>query len=325
MKHTIKAMAGALALIGAAMANTAAHAEYPERAIRLVVPFPAGGTTDTVARFIAQGMSEKLGQTVIVDYKAGAATIIGAEHVAKAAPDGYTLLMGTATTFTINPILYPELPYDPLKSFTPIGVIGTTPLAVMATKSEPSGDVRSLIENIRKDPEKYSYGSHGNGTPVHFAAEMLWSAADVKVTHVPYKGSAPALNDLMGGQIPLSFEALPAAVAAAKGERVKVLAVTSAERSDLMPEAPTVAESGFPGFSMQTWFAMVAPSGLGALERGKLEKALSETLADPALVEKLVSVGIEPGYESPAGYVSRVEGDIAKLTPIALDNNIERN
>lgn len=324
MKHALKTIAGAMALIGATLAG-AAHAAYPERPIKLIVPFPAGGTTDTVARFIAQGMGEKLGQSVIVDYKAGAATIIGADSAAKSAPDGYTLLMGTATTFTLNPILYPTLPYDPIKSFAPIGVIGTTPLAVMASQNEPSTDIKSLIENVRKDPSKYSYGSHGNGTPVHFAAEMLWSAAKVKVTHIPYKGSSPALNDLMGGQIPLSFEALPAAIAAAKGGRVKILAVTSDKRSPLMPEAPTVAESGYPGFSMQTWFAIVAPHGLAKDAQDTLSKALSDTLADPALKEKLSGVGIEPGYEPPSGYVSRVEGDIAKLTPIARDNNIERN
>jgi len=325
MKHAIRTIASVLTLVGASLSGTTAHAEYPERPIKLIVPFPAGGSTDTVARFIAQGMGEKLGQSVIVDYKAGAATIIGAESVARSSPDGYTLLIGTATTFTINPILYPSLPYDPLKSFTPIGVIGTTPLAILAAQSEPANDLRSLIDNIRQAPDKYSYGSHGNGTPVHFAAEMLWSAVKVKVTHIPYKGSAPALNDLMGGQIPLSFEALPAAVAAAKGGRVKVLAVTSEHRSPLMPEAPTVAESGYPGFSMQTWFAIVAPSGLGKSEQDKLSAAMADTLADPALKEKLAAVGIEPGYEPPSGYVSRVEGDIAKLTPIARDNHIERN
>ncbi|MFJ1301007.1 Bug family tripartite tricarboxylate transporter substrate binding protein [Pseudomonadota bacterium AL_CKDN230030165-1A_HGKHYDSX7] len=326
MKNAIKTIAPiVLALIGTTLAGAAAHAAYPERPIKLIVPFPAGGTTDTVARFIAQGMGEKLGQSVIVDYKAGAATIIGADTVAQSAPDGYTLLLGTATTFTINPILYPKLSYDPLKSFTPIGVIGTTPLAIMATQNEPAKDLKGLIDNLRKDPGKYSYGSHGNGTPVHFAAEMLWSAAKVKVTHVPYKGSAPALNDLMGGQIPISVEALPAAVAAAKGGRVKVLAVTSDKRSPLMPEAPTVAESGYPGFSMQTWFALVAPNGLGKAEQDKLSQALSATLADPALKERLAGVGIEPGFEPAAGYVSRVQGDIAKLGPIARDNNIERN
>ncbi len=325
MKHALKTAIALAALSVGSLSGGAAHAQYPDRPIKMIVPFPPGGTTDTVARFIAQGMGEKLGQQIVVDYRAGAATIIGADLVAKSPPDGYTILLGTATTFAVNPILYPDLSYDSLKSFTPVGVIGTTSLALLANKAEPADDLKSLLENIRKDPNKYSYGSHGNGTTVHFAAEMLWSAAGTKVTHIPYKGAAPALTDLMGGQIPISFDALPATVAALKGGKLKALAVTGPERSKLLPDVPTIAESGYPGFAMQSWFAVVAPAGLPTDVQAKLEKALGDTLAEPAMLERLSNAGIEPKFESSQDYVKRVESDIAKLRPIAKQANIQRN
>jgi len=325
MRNAIRTIFLTAALAAGTLAGTPALAQYPERPVRMVVPFPPGGTVDTVTRLVVQGLAERLGQQVVVDYRAGAATIIGADTVAKAAPDGYTLLMGTATTFAVNPILYSDLAYDPLKSFTPIGVVGTTGLALLANNAEPAKDLPGLIENIREQPGRYSYGSHGNGSTVHFAAEMLWSAAGVKVTHIPYKGAAPALTDLMGGQIPISFDALPATVAALKGGRIKALAVTGPERSKLLPDVPTIAESGYPGFAMQSWFAVVAPAGLPAPVQATLEKALEETLADPRMLEQLASAGIEPGFESSRDYAKRVQGDIAKLRPIAEQAGIQRN
>ena len=323
MNKAVATMAAAAAF-AAALAAAPAYAQYPDRPIKMVVPFPPGGTVDTVARFVAQGMGEKLGQQVVVEYKAGAATIIGAESVSKSAPDGYTVLIGTATTFAVNPILYPKLSYDPIKSFTPVGVIGTTALALLANQDEPSTDVKSLIDNIRKSPGKYSYGSHGNGTTVHFAAEMLWSQAGVDVTHIPYKGSSPALTDLMGGQIPISFDALPASVAALKGGRLKALAVTGPQRSKLLPDVPTIAET-YPGFSMESWFAVVAPAGVPADIQARLEKALSDTLAEPKMLEQLRNAGIEPEFESSKAYAQRVETDIGKLRPVAESAKIQLN
>lgn len=300
-------------------------AAFPEKPIRLVVPFTAGGSVDTVARILVQGLSERLGQQVIVDYKAGAATIIGAESVAKSEPNGYTLLLGTATTFAVNPILYKKLPYNEEASFTPLAIIGSTGLVLLANEKEKASSLPQLIKNIRANPAGYSYGSHGNGTTVHFAAEMLWSAAGVKVMHVPYKGSAPAMTDLMGGQIPLSFDAIPAAAASLKSGRIKAIAVTTEQRSPMMPDVPTIAESGFPGFKMESWFAVVAPKGLTADVQNKLETALADTLADKATADKLLATGFQPGFEPGSRYVLRVKEDIAKLRPIATENNIQQN
>ncbi|OZI34198.1 ABC transporter substrate-binding protein [Bordetella genomosp. 10] len=310
----------------AAFSTPAASAAYPDKPIRLIVPFPPGGTTDTVARFVAQALSEKLSQQVVVDYKAGAATIIGADFTAKSAPDGYTLMLATATTFTVNPILYPELSYDPIKSFTPIGLVGTTSLVLLANKKlEPANDLQTLLAEIRKDPSKYSYGSHGNGTTVHFAAEMLWSAAKVRITHIPYKGAAPALTDLMGGQIPISFDAVPAAASAIKTGLIKPIAVTGPTRAAAMPDVPTIAESGFPGFSMQTWFAVVGPAHLPGNVQKTLEKALRAAVDDKTVQAKLVEAGLEPKFEDPTSYTERVHKEIAALRPIAEANHIIHN
>ncbi|MDS1140441.1 tripartite tricarboxylate transporter substrate binding protein [Pusillimonas sp. SM2304] len=325
MKPIMKYMSCLFAAAVTGLAAQPAMAAYPDRPIKLIVPFPAGGTTDSVARFIAQELSDKLSQQVVVDYKAGAATIIGAEHTAKSEPDGYTLMLGTATTFTVNPILYPDLSYDPIKSFTPIGIVGTTSLALLANKTEPANDLKTLLDEMRKTPGEYSYGSHGNGTTVHFAAEMLWSAAKVDVVHIPFKGASPALTNLMGGQIPISFDAVPAAATALKSGRIKAIAVTGPERSPALPDVPTVAESGFPGFAMQSWFALVAPKGLPEQVQATLENALESAMSEPSLVEKLTNAGLEPKFEGSADYVTRVKADIAKLEPIAKANNITRN
>lgn len=325
MKSILNRIPCLLALAAAGLAAQPAAAAYPDRPITLIVPFSAGGTTDAVARFIAQGLSDKLSQPVLVAYKAGASTIIGAEYTAKATPDGYTLMLGTATTFAVNPILYPSLPYDPIKSFTPIGVVGATSLVLLANNKEPANDLKTLLAEIRKAPGKYSCGSQGTGSTVNFAAEMLWSKAGVKVQQVSYKGSAPEMTDLMGGQIPISFDAVPAAASALKSGRIKAIAVTGPERSPALPGVPTVAESGFPGFAMQSWFAVVAPKDLPSQVQATLEGALKSAMNEKSLTEKLVNAGLEPKFESSADYVTRVKTDIAKLEPIAKANNITHN
>lgn len=300
----------------AAMAQAGA---FPQRPITLVVPFAPGGTVDLVARVVAEGWAKKLGQPVIVDNRAGAATILAADYVQKAAPDGYTVLIGTSTTFVVNPIIYPRIPYNPLTSFDPIGVVGSTGLALLVNSGAKPRTVQELIADIKGHGKDYAYASHGNGSTVHFAAEMLWTRAQLTgvVTHVPYKGSAPALTDLAGGQVPVAFDAIPAAAAAAKGDRVRILAVTSEQRSVLLPGVPTIAESGYPGFKMTSWFGIVGPRNMPADVRLKLEQTLAETLSSSQLAGRLESSGFDARWTPAAGYADLVKADTAALTPIA--------
>lgn len=313
-------------LVGAAALSVSASAmaAFPEKPVKLVVPFPAGGLADTVARVVAERLSKSLGQPVIVDYKAGAATIIGADFTAKADKDGYTLLLGSATTFAVNPIIYSKLPYEPLKSFEPIGIVGSNALALLANTAVPANGVKDLIGEIKADPAKFSYGSHGSGSTVHFAAEMLWHAAGVKVLHIPYKGSAPAMTDLMGGQINLTFDSVPAAMAAAKGGRIKILATTGRQRASLLPDVPTISESGYP-VALEAWWAVVAPSGIPEQAKAVLVKALAETMADSSVHDKLVGLGFDTKYGPPEQYASLIKQDTENLAPIAKANNIRQD
>lgn len=300
-----------------------AQGEFPTRPITLVVPFAAGGTVDIVARTVSEKWGQQLGQPIIIDNKAGAATIIAADHVQKSPADGYTLLIGTSTTFVVNPIIYPKIPYDPAKSFEPVGIIGSSGLALLANANIKANNVQELIAEIREKPGSFAYGSHGNGSTVHFAAEMLWAAARLQgVTHVPYKGSAPAITDLSGGQIPLAFDAIPAASAAAKGNRVKILAVTSEKRSPLLPSVPTIAESGYPGFKMTSWFGIVGPKNMPAPVRDRLEKALQAALADPALARRLQDIGFDPQWSPASRFAETLKADTATLAPIAKASHI---
>jgi len=306
----------------AMLSSGAALAEFPDRPIRLVVPFPPGGSVDSVARLVSVQLSERLKQQVVIDYKPGAATIVGAEGVARSPADGYTLLLGTSTTFVVNPIIYRKLNYNADTSFDPIGVLGSNSLVLLANNGVAAQTLPQLLADIKAKPGTYSYGSHGTGSTVNFAGEMLWNAAGVKVLHVPYKGSAPAMTDVMGGQIPLSFDAVPASVAALKSGKIRALAVTGPKRNSMLPNVPTIAESGFPGFRMDSWFAIVAPKGVPAAVKQKLVTELAKTMADPALQEKLVNLGFEPEYGTPAKYTESVKADTATLTPVAKANNM---
>jgi len=324
MNLGISRIAKLLIGVAALSMSASALAAFPEKPVKLVVPFPAGGLADTVARTVAERLSASLGQSVVVDYKAGAATIVGADSVARSNPDGYTLLLGSATTFAVNPIIYSKLPYEPLKSFEPIGIVGSSALALLANESLPVNDVKELIGKIKADPDAFSYGSHGPGSTVHFAAEMLWSAAGVNALHIPYKGSAPAMTDLMGGQIALAFDSLPAAIAASKGDRVKILATTGQERSPLLPDVPTISESGYP-VALESWWAIVAPHGIPDEAKGTLVKALQEAVTDKSVHDKLAGLAFETRYGAPDMFSRLIKEDTAKLTPIAEANNIRQD
>jgi tripartite-type tricarboxylate transporter receptor subunit TctC len=286
---------------------------YPAKPVTLVVPYPPGGATDTVGRILAKSMSQRLGQTVLVDNKAGAGTAIGAGQVAQAAPDGYTLLISSNTTFTVNPALKSRLPYDPLTSFESIGIMGSSPLVLLANPTVPANTVKELVALSKAQPGKLSFGSFGNGTTSHFAGEMFKVMTGSNIVHVPYKGSAPAMQDLIGGQIQLTFDTNVASVPQVKAGKVKAIAVTSLKPSPTMPGVPSIAEAGYPGFEMVPWITVVAPRGLPAPVRAALTRAFTASLADADTRAELVKVGVDVQPEPPAAYERRVADELPKL------------
>ena len=295
----------------------AQEATFPTKPITLVIPFPPGGATDVLGRLIGKKLGDKLGQSVVIDNRAGAGTTIGAAYVAKAAPDGYTLLMSSGTTFTVNPAVRAKLPYDPVKSFEPIGIAGRTSLILLANKDVPVSDVKQFVAMVKAGPDKYSYGSYGAGTTSQFAGEMFFHAAGLKIQHVPYKGSSPAMVDLMGGQIPFTVDTVSAALPQLKDGKIKAIAVTAGKRSALLPMVPTLAESGYPGVEMDTWLAMVAPRGLPPAVKARLELTLAQVVADPETRDKLIAVGFEPTYASAKAVSELIDKELPLMRAVA--------
>lgn len=305
-------------LVGVALAGLGmgplrlAHADgYPAKPVQLVVPFPPGGAVDIVGRTISKKLGDRLGQPIVVENKAGAGTVVGAAYVANAPADGYTLLISSGSTFTVNPALNPKLPYEP------VGLVARVPLILLAHRDVPVNNLRQLIAAVQRTPDKFSYGSFGNGTTGHFAAELTWSAAGIKLMHVPYRGSAPAMADLMGGQIPFTIDTVAAALPQLKAGKIKAIAVTGATRATQLPDVPTVAESGFTGFSADSWLAVVAPRGLPAEARAKLHKALAETMADAEIRSKLIAAGLEPSYATGDAVLAQIEDELPRMRAIA--------
>jgi len=299
-----------------------AQSDYPTRPVSLVIPFPPGGATDVLGRVIGHKMGVELGQNLIVENRAGAGTIIGAAHVSKARPDGYTLLVSSGTTFTVNPAIRSNLPYDPVKDFEPIGISGRTGLILLANGAVPVATVKEFVDYVKAAPDKYAYGSYGSGTTAQFAGESILSAAGLKMTHVPYKGSAPAMTDLMGGQIPFSIDTVAAAIQQLKSGKIKAIAVTAARRSSLLPEVPTMAESGYPEIDIDTWLIIAAPRGLPADVKAKLERALVATMADPEVRERLIAAGFEPSYSNADEASELIRRELPIMREVARRANI---
>ncbi|EWM45828.1 tripartite tricarboxylate transporter receptor family protein [Bordetella holmesii 70147] len=251
-------LAAALAALALGPLAAQAKAPYPDHPIRLVVPFPPGGTTDTLGRLLAPRLAERLGQSVIVENRAGAATQIGAMEVARSPADGYTLLLTGPSTFTANPAVNTQSPYDPLKSFDYLGLTGTMPVILLAHPKAPFKDVKSMVEQAKREPGRMFYGSFGPRSIMHFAGETLNASADVKLTSVAYKGSSPAMTDLLGGQIPMTFDTVVVSAPYVKSDKVSPLAVTTAKRSTLLPDVPTMTEVGYP-MDISSWLGIAAP------------------------------------------------------------------
>src|SRR5437660_7664528 len=255
--HFARALAAALLVVAAPVAL--GQAAYPTKPVRLVVPYPPGGTTDLLARAAAQKLSEAWGQQVIVANRPGAAGNIGAELVARSAPDGYTLLMGTVGTHAINASLYAKMPYDHVKDFAPVILVAGVPNVLVVNPQLPVNTVPGLVAYAKANPGKLNFASSGSGTSIHLSGELFKTMTGVQMTHVPYKGSAPALTDLIGGQVQLMFDNLPSALPQIKGGKLRAIAVTSTKRAPALPDIPTMAESGLPGFEASSWFGVLAP------------------------------------------------------------------
>ena len=295
------------AAVASGMATIAAAQNYPTRSITLVVPFPPGGSTTIVARIVSDRMAQALGQQFVVDNRGGAGGTLGTRQVAKSAPDGYTIALGYTGTLAIGPSLFPNVGYDVRVDFAPIGRIGVAPSTLVVHPSFPVHSVAELIAYAKANPGKVNYGSAGIGTVGHVAGEYFAIATGIKLTHIPYKGTGPAMTDLLGGHIPLSFSPIPAAHESASSGLLRMLAVTSAKRSTLMPDIPTVAESGVPGFEAVLRYGLVAPAGTPRPIIDRLNGALRATLASAEVRNRLAIEGAEPLPSTPEEYAVDID------------------
>jgi tripartite-type tricarboxylate transporter receptor subunit TctC len=281
-----------------------------------MVPFPAGGSTDLVARVVAERMGTELGQPIIVENRGGAGGNIGSAAVAKADPDGYTILMGTVATHALNPALYRKMPYDAVADFAPVALLVVVPNVLVVNPDFPAKNVQELITLLKEKPGEYSYASSGNGTPLHLSGELFKTMAGVDMVHIPYKGAGPALIDVMGGHVPIMFDNLPSSTEHIRAGKLRGLAVTTAQRAPSMPDLPTVAESGLPGYETYTWNALFAPAGTPREIIDRLNTAARAAVADPKVQAKLQDVGAMPKGSTPEELASHVQAELAKWAPI---------
>ena len=310
----------AWASISALAVNTA-FAAYPERTIRIVVPFAPGGGTDVIARTLAQEMAKDLGATMIIENKPGAGTIIGTQSVAASEPDGYTLLMGTFAN-AVNPSLNSKLPYDPHKDFAAVALVARSFNIVVVNTASPIKSIADLIAAARADPDKLSYGTYGTGTSAHLAGELFKSMAKVNLTTVPYKGAAPAITDLLGGQIQVMFTTVASAASLIAGGQLRALAVTSAQRSPAFPELPTVAESGVPGYSAESWYGLYAPAKTPPEIIDRLNKSAATAVRSEAFKKLGVNEGLVMVAGPPAELDRYVRGEEERWRKVISDANI---
>ena len=311
-------------VLGAVVAVAAqAQASWPDRPVRVIVPFPASGATDLVARVVAQRVAADLGQQMVIDNKPGAGGTIGTAEAAKAPADGYTLLLTTSSTHAISPHLMPRLAYDARKDFTPVAHLADAPSVLLVTNSLPVKTVGELVAYAKANPGKLNYATSGNGTIVHLNSAAFSAQAGIEMTHVPYKGTALAIPDMVSGQVQVLFDSLPTGMPHVKSGRLKALAVTSEKRSALAPELPTVAESGMPGYSSVTWFGLYLPAGASPALVERINKAFTKALQSPELAASLAKLGVEPAATStPAQFGAMVQADSNRWATVIRDRKI---
>ena len=321
------AFAASAAVIALAAAPSWAQNTWPNKPLRIVVPFAAGGTTDILARAVAPELSKAFGQQFIVDNRAGAGGNVGAEIVARAPNDGYTLLMGTVGTHGINRALYPKLPFDPIKDFAPITLVAAVPnvMEMNADKAKTLNirNVQDFIKYAKANPGKLNMASSGSGTSIHLAGELFKSMTGTFMTHIPYKGSGPALLDLVGGSADVMFDNLPSSMAQIKGGKLTPLAVTSAQRSPALPDLPTVEEAGGPalkGYEASSWFGLLAPAGTSPDIVNRIQQEVAKSLATPAIKEKMLAQGAIPSGNTPADFTKLIASEHVKWAKVVKDS-----
>ena len=317
----IKVCKNFLVCFGLLLLSSNSMAEvYPTKPIRLIVPFPPGGPTDIVARPLSVLLGERLKEQIIIENKGGAGGSIGADLVAKSAPDGYTLFMGTVGTNAINGSLYKQLPYDMTRDFTPIALVATAPVVIVVNSSDRIKTLAELITDARSKPDTIAYGTAGNGTPGHLTAALFESTAQIKFKHIPYKGSAPAVTDLIGNQIPLVFDPIQSVLPHITSGKLRALAVTSKTRSPLLPNVPTVAELGYPQFESTAWWALFAPAKLPEPITKKLRMDTEKVAQSAAFKERLGNLGVQPNTDFKDTLANFQTSEIAKWARVVRDS-----
>jgi tripartite-type tricarboxylate transporter receptor subunit TctC len=310
-----------LAALSVCVAMPAAQAQsYPARSVRVLIPYPPGGTADLLARLLGARLAETLGQPFVIENRAGAGGNLAAEAGARATPDGYTLLMANAPVLAVNPSLYAKLPFDPVKDFAPVSLVANVPLLLLVNPAFPARSAADIIAAARAQPGKVNYASAGGGSTTYLATELFKSMAGVQLQAIPYKGSGPALSALVSGEVPIMFELFPSALGHVRGGRVRALAVTSPARSPLMPELPTVAETGLPGYEIASWFGIVAPAGTPREAVTRLNAEIVRLIASPEMRERLATLGAEPRSSSPEQFAQLIPTEIRKWAQVIKDS-----
>ena len=320
MRSFLRFVTLGLALVSALLSPTVLGQSYPSKPIRVIVPYPAGGTTDLLARGIAQKLVEALGQQVLIENRTGAGGNIGSDLVAKSRPDGYTLLMATIASHAINPNLYRDLSYDPEKDFAPVALVATLPNLLVVNPAVPAKTVKELIALARAKPGELAFASAGSGTTQHLSGEIFKKMAGVDMLHVPYKGNAPAVTDLVGGQVQVMFDNIPISLQQVRAGKLRALAVTGPRRSPALPDIPTIAEAALPGYAVTSWFALFAPAGTPQEIIALLNRETNKALADPALHRQLTDQGIEPGSGTPAQLATHLHAELQRWKKIVAES-----
>ena len=325
--HRARLLAGLVSafILSSVLVTPAAAQPYPSRVVKLIVPQTPGGATDVFARKIGQLLSEKWGQPVVIENRAGAGGVVGTDVVAKSTPDGYTLLVTYAGSQAINPSLYPKIPFDSVKDFQTIATLASTPFVLIVHPKLPAKNLAEYVALARARPDALTYASSGNGSVNHLLGEMLKTEAGIKMLHVPYRGVAPAITDVIGGQVDSAFSSVPSVLQMVQTDKVRALAISSAKRVAAAPEIPTIAESGFPGFDVNPWWGILAPAGIDVTIVRKINEDVANILRTKEMIDFLAAQGAEPLITSPEAFLKILEADVVKWAKVVKSAGVTLN